>query len=134
MRTFTRVIASSVVFNATSNAIGISTAATTSQFGYAAQGGPSKVEYYRGYTLQFNFGGNGTASSGLYGGLLNLLVSNVLEKPMFVTASSALISSTGSVMFNATHANYQYVDFQFIPLVTSTTGFFTAILSEKTGS
>lgn len=133
MRTFTQVLASSVSFNATGAAIRKSSAATTSQFGPGATGGPTKIEFTRGFTMQCNFGGNGTPSSGSYGGLLNLLVSDVLENPMFVTAASAQVSSTGSIMFNAVNANYQYVDFQFIPAITSTTGIFTVVLTSKQG-
>ena len=146
MRTFTRTIASSVSFNALSPAIstsgqigsqGTNAAGQTfsiSNFGSdGVFGGPNKIEFVRGFSLQCNFGGNGTPSSGLYGGTLNLLVSNVQEAPMFITAASALISSTGSVMFNATQSNYNWVDFQFIPLVTSTSGFITAVLNGKAG-
>lgn len=133
MRTFTQVIASSVVFNATTPAISTSRVATTAQFGPGAAGGPTKIDFTRGFTLQCNFGGNGTPSSGSFGGLFNLLVSNVPEAPMFVTASSAIVSSTGSIMFNATYSNYEFIDFQFIPAVTSTTGIMSVILTSKQG-
>lgn len=133
MRTFQYTVASSVVFNATTPALSNTTPPTTSQFGPGAAGGPTKIEFTRGFTMQFNFGGNGQPSSGQYGGRLSLLVSNVLETPLFVTAASAQVSSTGSVMFNATHSNYQWVDYQFIPSILSTTGFFTAVLTSKQG-
>lgn len=146
MRTFTRTIASSVFFNALSPAIstsgqlgpqGTQNAGQTfsiSLFGnQGIFGGAQRIEFVRGFTLQCNFGGNGTPSSGLYGGLLNLLASNVNEKPMFVIAASALVSSTGSVMFNSVYSNYNFVDFQFLPNITSTSGFITAILNGKSG-
>ena len=134
MRTFTKLIASSVGFNATSPSSGILAAATTSQFGtQGAFGGPIQIEFTRGFTMQFNFGGNGNASSGAYGGQLNVLVSNVLEKPLFVVAASAQVSSTGSVMFNSVYSNYSFIDFQFIPSITCTSGFFSAVLTSKAG-
>ncbi len=133
MRTFQKIVASSVVFNALTPAISTSAAATTAQFGPGAKGGPTPITFVGGYTLQANFGGNGLPSSGSYGGVFNLLVSNVNEKPMFVVAASALIASTGSVMFNAAYGNYSWIDFQFLPAITSTSGFVTIVLQCKSG-
>ncbi len=134
MRTFTKIIASSTRFTAVTPAISTSAAASTAVFQtQGATGGPIQIEFTRGFTMQFNFGGNGNPSSGLYGGVLNVLVSNVLEKPLFVVAASAQVSSTGSVIFNSTYSNYSYIDFQFLPAITSTTGFFSAVLTSKAG-
>jgi hypothetical protein len=146
LRTFTKVLASSVFFGSSSQAI--STSATFGQLVTSSAGqtfskslfgnpgvfgGPQFINYTRGFSVQANFGGNGVPSSGSYGGTLNLLVSNVNEKPMFVVAASALVASTGSVMFNSTFANFEWVDFQFIPSNTSTSGFVSVIVTGKSG-
>lgn len=133
MKTFQYVMASSVFFGSTTPAFSTSAAATTAQFGPGATGGPVKVDYYQGYSMQANFGGNGNPSSGTYGGLFNVLVSNVPETPLFVTAASALVQSTGSVMFdsNSQSANYRFIDFQFVPSSASTSGFVSVYLRAK---
>lgn len=148
MRTFSKIVASSVFFGSTTQAISSSGQLGPIQTSSAGQnfsiglfgnpgvyGGPTKIEFSNGFTLQANFGGNGNSSSGTYGGLLNLLVSNVPEKPMFVVAASALVSSTGSVMFNSDYSNYLWVDYQFLASAagTASSGFVTVTLTGKTG-
>jgi hypothetical protein len=131
MKVFTRVVASSYTFTSTSPAFSSSGVIPNSTAFFGSQGslgGPTEITYKEGLSMQDNFGG-GSAPTGLF----NVLTSNVLEKPMFVPAASAWISSTGSVVFNSVALGIQtkYIDFQFIPSSAGSSGFVSVVMAAK---
>lgn len=129
-RSFKKILASSYFFGSSTPAFSTSAPATTSTFfSQGSVGGPTALRYSKGLSLQGNFGGNGNPSSGTYGGTFNLLASNALEGPTFCVAASALVSGTGSVIFNVPAPDFSFIDFQFVPLITQpSSGFVSVIL------
>ncbi len=136
MRGFTKIMASSVYFDPTTQAISSSAGpgmGSTGSFAIAAGaiGGPLSVQFGTGIALQGNFGGKGNASSGAYGGVFNLLGSNTLETPMFQIVATTTVSSTGGWIIRDSAPWYRFVNFQFIPSISTTSGILTAIFHEK---
>lgn len=133
MKTFNKVLASSVTFDVTTPAISIAAVATTSQFGTpGAFGGPVQLNYGIGVAMQANIGQVGATTA--IGGTFSILGSNVLEKPMFRVVATTTISSSGSWLLRDSAPWYKYVDFQFIPAIAGSSGALTVILNEKSNS
>lgn len=133
MKTFSKILASSVAFDVTTPAISTSVAATTAQFGtQGALGGPLVLNYGIGVAMQANIGQVGSTSA--IGGTFSILGSNVLEKPMFKIVATTTVSSSGSWLLRDSAPWYKYVDFQFIPVIAGSSGVLTVILNEKANS
>jgi hypothetical protein len=144
MKFFTRVLASSVNFTATTPAFSSSASfgsIVTSSAGqtfsktlFGSQGslgGPTQIGYLDGVSIQGCFGQNGgTSAFPNPAGTFNLLASNTLEKPNFVVIASCTIGTTGAVMIRDSSPWYKYIDFQFIPNASMGTsaGYVTVIL------
>jgi hypothetical protein len=85
-----------------------------------------------GLALQGNFGGTGTASSAGYGGVFNLLGSNVNEKTQFAVIKSVTVASTGAQILTDSAPWYRFADFSFIPSSTmGSSGIVSVTLSIK---
>lgn len=148
MKSFTKVLASSVNFTSTTPAfstsgsfgpIGTSSAGNSfsvSNFGsQGSQGGPTQVTHLSGLSVQANFGiNNATSTFPQVAGDFQLLGSNTLERPSFVIIASSSISSTASNMLRDSSPWYKYVDFRFVPnpaMTASSAGFVSVILTGK---
>lgn len=130
MRSFTKILASSVTFNAASAPFRTAAVSTTAQFAtQGALGGPLIVQFGTGIAMQACLGGAGATTG--FGGTFNLLGSNVLEAAQFSVIGTSTVSSTATVLLRDSSPWYKYVDFSFVPAVAGSSGFLTVILNEK---
>lgn len=131
MRSFTKTLAASAIFNNNSAAFSTSGVIPNSTAFFGSQGslgGPTAIQFSEGLSIQANFGGGSNPQ-----GQFNVMASNVLEYPNFCVAASAQVSTSGSILFNSAvlGVQYKFIDFQFIPSSAGSSGFVTVVCHSK---